>query len=292
MVNVASVLPVPDRELAVRSFQMDARRGTRSILDDAKTASRLDRAIDDLTALLPVTSELELPHAKRLAEAYTRWCELLHPHRKPAGLQKLREELKDPKIARDRLSLAFAFDSEFNPNSLDDYLKRREELGGLDDEDLKAALVIRIHSDNPASVADLISRYRARFEANYKDPPIFTIEIQALALGGDTSSARLLLEKNRQELTPEGAAAFESLISKGEGKDPVAEDLKLYESTKTLESLRALVNSLAGRKDHRATAKYSEELFTQSSDPVDTHHSNCHSAAWRRRLVRPWTLVR
>jgi hypothetical protein len=42
MVNVASILPVPDRELAVRSFQMDARRGTRSILDDATTASRLD----------------------------------------------------------------------------------------------------------------------------------------------------------------------------------------------------------------------------------------------------------
>lgn len=269
MVSVASILPVPDRELAVRSFQMDARRGTRSIVDDATTASRIDKAIDDLTALLPIAAELELPHAKRLAEACILWCELLHPHRKTAGLNRLREELKDPKLARERLSLAFAFDPEFKPEALDNYLKRREELGGLDSEDLKAALIIRIHSDDPGSVASLISRYRARFEADYKDPPIFPIEIQALALAGDTSSARILFEKHREELTPDGAAMFDALIAKCEGKDPVAEDLKLYEATKSLESLRTLVGSLSERKDHRAIAKYSEDLFAQSSDPRD-----------------------
>jgi hypothetical protein len=114
----------------------------------------------------------ELPHAKRLAETYILWCELLHPHRKSAGLNRLREESKDPKLARERLSLAFAFDREFKPDALDEYLKRREELGGLDSDDLKAALIIRIHSSDPASVASLISRYRARFEADYKDTPI------------------------------------------------------------------------------------------------------------------------
>src|SRR5258706_15662214 len=62
---------------------------------------------------------------------------------------------------------------------------------------------------------------------------------------------------------------FDALISKCEGKDPVAEDLKLYEATKSVESLRTLVGSLSGRKDHRATAKYSKELFAQSSDPRD-----------------------
>jgi Flp pilus assembly protein TadD len=269
MVNVASILPLPDRGLAVRAFQMDVRRGTRSILDAATTAARLDRAIDDLTALLPVAAELGLNEAKRLAEAYIRWCELLHPYRKDSGLATLRHELKDPKTARERLSLAFAFDPNFQPGPLQEYLKRREQFGGLDDDDLRAALIIQIHSDDPASVAALIARHRARFESQYKDPPIFTIELQALALAGDTSSARVLLDKHRNDLTPDDVAGFEGLIAKGEGKDPVAEDLKLYESTKTLESLRALVMSLAARKDHRATAKYSEELFALTSDPHD-----------------------
>jgi len=269
MVNVASILPVPDRELAVRNFQMDARRGTRSVRDGATTAARLDLAISDLTALLPVASELGLQQAKRLAESYIRWCELLHPHRKDAGLEHLRAEMQDLPTAMERLSLAFAFDSDFDPTPIKKYLKTREELGRLDDNDLKAALIFSIHSDDPGSVAALIAEHRSRFETAYKDPPIFTIEIQALALAGDTSSARLLLHKHRDDLTPEGTTGFEALIAKCEGKDPVAEDLKIYESTRTVEALRTLVMSLAAKKDRRATAKYSEELYAQSEDPHD-----------------------
>jgi hypothetical protein len=129
------------------------------------------------------------------------------------------------------------------------------------------ALIIRIHSGDPASVAALIAQHRARFEANYKDPPIFTIELQALALAGDAASARLLLDKHRGDFTADGIAGFEALIAKAEGKDPVNEDLKVYEATKTVEALRAVVMSLAMKKDYRATAKYSEELYARSSDP-------------------------
>ena len=153
MVNVASLLPLPDRELALRSFHMDARRGTRSILDDVATTSRLDLAIGDLTALLPVASELKLHHAKRLAEGYIRWCELLHPHRKDAGLAHLRGEMQDLRTAKERLSLAFAFDPNFNSKPIEQHLKAREELGGLDDDDLKASLIVGIHSNDPGDVA-------------------------------------------------------------------------------------------------------------------------------------------
>lgn len=269
MANVASILPVPDRELAVRTFQMDARRGTRSVLDASTTAARLDIAISDLTALLPIASELELKQAKRLAESYIRWCELLHPHRANSGLEALRVEMRDMAVAIERLSLAFAFDPSFDPTSIEEYLKAREELGVFDDNDLKGALIVRIHSGEPASVAAHIAKYRSRYNAAFKDPPIFTIEIQALAFAGDTSSARLLLHQHRDDLTAEGVTGFEALIAKCEGKDPVAEDLRVYESTRTVESLRTLVESLAAKKDHRATAKYSEELYGQSSDPRD-----------------------
>jgi hypothetical protein len=266
--NIASVLPEPDRVLVVQGFQTDASRGNRSILDPATTASRLDVALSELTAFIPVASALNLREAKRLAEAYLRWAELLHPHQKDTGLAHLREEMKDPKVARARLSLAFAFDSDFDPKPLETYLKDREELGGLDDNDLHAALTIRINSNDPAGVAALIARYRPRFEANY-DPPIFTVEIQALALAGDTASARLLLDEHRAEIPADGQAYYQGLIAKAEGNDPVAEDLKVYEANKTVDALRRLVSSLAGKKDHRATAKYSEELYAQTKDPKD-----------------------
>src|SRR5205814_8352515 len=69
--------------------------------------------------------------------------------------------------------------------------------------------------------------------------------------------------------TADGISAFEALIAKAEGKDPVNEDFKFYQATKTVEALRTLVMSLAMKKDHRAIAKYSEELYARSSDPQD-----------------------
>ena len=136
--NIASVLPEPDRALVVQGFQTDASRGSRSILDAATTAARLDVALNELNAFIPIASALGLREAKRLAGGYLRWSELLHPHRKDAGLVHLREEMKDPKSGRSRLSLAFAFDPDFDPKPLEEYLNGREELGGLDDDDLHA----------------------------------------------------------------------------------------------------------------------------------------------------------
>jgi Flp pilus assembly protein TadD len=266
--HIASVLPEPDRALAVQGFQTDASKGKRSILDPETTAARLDVALQELSTFLPIASALGLSQAKRLAEGYLRWAELLHPYRHQAGLTHLRDEMRDPQAARSRLSLAFAFDPDFDPKPLEAYLKEREELGGLDDEDLHAALTIQINSSDPASVAALIAKYRPRFEANY-DPPIYHVEIQALALAGDASSARLLLEKHKDEIPADGLTFFESLIAKSEGGDSVTEDLKVYEANKTVDALRRLVSSLARKKDHRATAKYSEELYGQTKDPQD-----------------------
>jgi tetratricopeptide (TPR) repeat protein len=268
LANIASVLPEPDRGIAVQGLLSDAMKGTRSILDAAATSALLDVAITELTAFLPVAAALDLSDSKRLGETYLRWAELLHPHRKDAALARLREEIKDPKSARSRLSLAFAFDPDFDPQPFEQYLKSREEVGGLDDDELHAALTIRINSNDAASVAAFIARHRPRFDDKY-DPPIFTVEIQALALAGDTASARLLLEENKDKVTPQGFTAFEALIAKAEGNDPVTEDLKVYEASKTVDALRNLVISLARKKDHRATAKYSEELYAQTKDPHD-----------------------
>lgn len=270
VVTLSMVLPIPDRSLAIRGLPLDMTRVGHSILDEADTIATLDEALADLNTFTPIADELGLRHAKRLAEAYLRWCELLHPNQKQLGLERLRAEMRDVTTARGRLPLAFAFDREhFDPKPLERYLARREELGGLDDDDLQASLVLRLHGDDPGAVATLIARHRSRFEAGYRDPPIGFIEVQALALAGEASSARLLFEKCRDQFTGEGIVVLETLIAKAEGGDPVIEDLRAYEANKTVDSLRALVRSLAQKRDHRATAKYSEELYARTLDPSD-----------------------
>lgn len=85
----------------------------------------------------------------------------------------------------------------------------------------------------------------------------------------DTTSARLLLDENIRVLRPDLAALLAAEIAKAEGADPVAEHKRVYEATKTPEALRALVAALAAKKDHRAVARYAEELYGHTGDPND-----------------------
>ncbi len=122
----------------------------------------MDKALADLTTFLPIASGLGLKEAKRIAEGYVSWCELLHPFRKTTGLARLRGEMADPKTALARLQFAFAYDPEFKPDEVAEYLTRREKLGGLDDTELRAMLVLRLHGEDAAAVASLIARYRTQ----------------------------------------------------------------------------------------------------------------------------------
>jgi hypothetical protein len=267
-VNLASVLPIPEHNLPLTGLPLEVMRA-RVVLPDAEAAARLDRAAADLGSFMPIAVTLGLREAKRLAEGYASWCELLHPYRKAAGLARLRSEMKDPKTALARLQFAFAYDREFRPDDVGQYLERREQLGGLDDSEIRAMLVLRLHGNDPGAIAALIARYRTKLEAAFPALPITSIEIQALAKAGDATSARLLLNANADEFSADSRAGLEVEVAKAEGADPVQEDLRLYETTKTVEALRSLLASVGRRGDHRAVARYSEELYQRTQDPQD-----------------------
>jgi hypothetical protein len=172
---------------------------------------------------------------------------------------RLRADMADPTTALPRLQFAFAHDSEFDPTPITRYLESREQLGGLDEEELRAALVLRLHSDEPRAVADFIARYRTRLEAVVGKTGIVSIEIQALALAKDATSARLVLDQNGDLIDSNLTRLLEAEVAKAEGSDPVAEHKRAYEATKSPQALRALVGELVRRKDHRAVAHYAEE---------------------------------
>jgi hypothetical protein len=266
--NLASVLPVPEHDLPLAGLLLDVTRA-RVVLSDVDAASRLDSALSDLRSFLPLATALELREAKQLAEGYISWCELLHPNRKAAGLARLREEMKDPKTALARLQFAFAYDPDFKPDDVRNYLQRREQLGGLDESDLRAMLVLLLHGDDPGAVAKFIAEHRLKIVPSFPAAGIASIEIQALAKAGEATSARQLLEQHKAAFGTEALAGLESEVAKAEGADPVEEDLRHYQGTGTVEALRSLLASVGRKGDHRAVATYSEELYKRTNDPQD-----------------------
>lgn len=258
----------PDREKALVGIPLDA-QFAHPVLPDLELRAHLDAAIADLQHVQPITLELGLREAGRIAEAYVRWCELLHPGRKQAALAKLRKDMTELKSALPHVQFALAYDPDFDPRPLTSLLEKREALGGLDDDELRAALVLRLHSDDPRAVADFIGKYRARFEADVGQTRILSIEIQALAMAKEVTSARILLDEHKDLFPSELAALLDAEIAKAEGNDPIAEHKRVYEETRTPEALRALVGTLVGGKDRWAIARYAEELYGYTRDPDD-----------------------
>jgi hypothetical protein len=267
-VRFASVLPAPDRPLALIGLPLDV-RAARPILRDAELAAELDIASNDLRQALPLVSALGLQEAPRVIEAYLAWCDLLHPGRKLAALEQLRRDMKTPAAALSRIQFAFAYDHEFDPAELLGYLARRETLGGLSSEELRALLSIRLNQDDARGVTELVAKHRALAEESFGQIGMLSLEIQALAKIGDATSARIVLEANADKFDTELLAAFRTEIAKAEGADPVAAHLKLYEDSKTTETLRALVAVLVQKGDQIGIARYAEVLYADTRAPRD-----------------------
>ena len=265
----AMVLARPEQAMALAGLPLDV-RFARPILPDQQLATELDAARSDLERFLSAAERLEMREAPRLAEAYLTWCDLLHPQRQEAGLLRLRSDMGDPTKALSRVQFAFAYDADqFDPAPLAKYLEKREALGGLSSDELRAALVLRIHSGDPASIAQLIARHRAQFEQSFVKLGIVAIEIQALAMAGDPASARLLLDANRKLLGTEGVARLSAEIARAEGADPVTAYKRVYEANPTADNLRVLLSALLEKNEHRAIGRYAEELFGLTGDPHD-----------------------
>ncbi|SED26092.1 hypothetical protein SAMN05519104_3164 [Rhizobiales bacterium GAS188] len=268
VIRFASVLPAPDRPLALAGLPLDV-RGARPILGDSELSAELDIASNDLRQALPLARALGLQEAPRIIDAYLVWCDLLHPGRKQPALEQLRRDMKTPSTALSRIQFAFAYDREFDATELLAYLARRETLGGLSSEELRALLSIRLNQDDARGLAELVAKHRALAEESFSQVGMLSLEIQALAKIGDATSARIVLEANADKFDAGLLAAFRTEIAKAEGADPVAEHLKLYEGTKTTETLRALVAVLVQKGDHIGIARYAELLYADTRAPRD-----------------------
>jgi hypothetical protein len=264
----ACLLPKPDQKLPLIGLQLDVRR-VRPILPAATVTDALDSAAQDFQRLIPLVKELDLREAARLAEDYLVWFDLVHPARGEAALHRLRNDMSDPRKALSRIQFAFAYDPTFDPKPVASYLEKREEFGGLNDDELRAAFLIVLHANDPPKVAGFIGKHRARLDTSFGKYGIRLVEVQALARSGDATGAKAALAEITGTIDQVEIARLNAEIATAEGADPVAEYKRAYDANPTPEALRALVATLAQREDYRSIGPYAEKLFELTNDPRD-----------------------
>ncbi len=264
-VRFASTLIKSDRPIVLRGLPLDAR--VKAGMPDEELGPPLDTAISDLNKVQPIARNLDLREAYRIATCYVRWCELVHPGRRQSALEKLRHDMGVAKTALPYVQFAFAYDRDFDPLALSRVLERREQLGGLDDEELRAAFVIQLHSTHHRDTADFIAKHRARLEADYDGANVRSIEIQALVKAGETKSARLLLDQNSKNFSRDVQLMLSAMVAGAEGADPIAEYQRVFDATDSTDALASLLEALVAKKDRLGIATYAELLFGRTGNP-------------------------
>lgn len=268
ILRVVSVFPKPDQIGSLGGIPPAIEVGEPVLATDT-LAQCLDAAMQDLQRFLPLGRQLRVPLALGTGEWFLVWATLLHPHLGSAAKAQLQQDMGDfPKALR-RVQLAFRYLPAFDPAPLTQYLAGREALGGWNDDELYAALALALHSGDHDSVAALIAKYRARLQQRLPPQMTLVVEVTALALAKDASSARALLDAHRESTDPAIVSRLEAEIAKAEGADPVAENIRLYEKLGTVHELRALVETLKRQQNHRLLGPYAEKLYAQTEDPGD-----------------------
>ena len=266
--QLALTLPGPDRHLVKDGLPLIIAQLRPAAADD-ELRQRLDRGLEDLTKLVAHLVDLDLSATRTQVREIIRFFKLMHPERQAEALSELRTLLDQPGQALGRLSFAFAFLPGFDPAPIAHYLATREGLGGLDDNELQAAFVIALHSDERRSLGDFIAKHRVRLERAIGTAQVASLEVQALAAAGDPASARLVFNLHVEEFEGTLKSLLLTQIAKAEGDDPVTADKRFYEETRSLTALRSLVGVLASRRDSAALAHYGRLLYEETGSLED-----------------------
>jgi hypothetical protein len=285
--QLALTLPAPDRHLIKDGLPLIVAQLRAAAAGD-ELRRRLDDGLQDLMGLMAHLVDLELPATRSQVREIVRLFQLMHPERQAKALSELRMLLDQPGQALERLSFAFAFLPGFDPTPIGHYLATREELGGLDDNELQAAFVIALHSDQPRSLVEFIAKHRVRLERAIGSAEVASLEVQALAAANDPASARLVFDHHVEEFEDTLKGLLLTQIAKAEGEDPVMAHKRLYEETRALTALRSLVGILAARGDSAALAHYGALLYeeTRSLEGCGDGCARDGSGGDGRRLLR------
>ena len=264
MARMLSAVPVELRALAASQVPFEARE-FRLASDPGDIAARREARLLFET-LSGYAESLGLSQPANVAADYALWLELRDPVDQDAGLEHLRESMRDPTKSLRRLNLALQFGLKLDFQAIETRLDQSVALSGLGSADEAfARFSLAFAQGGPKEAALYIARHRAQLFAHLQKFALTGMEIELLARAGsiDTAKQRLSeavsdgLDETNQEI-------LRRIISECSGADPVAERRATFEKTGDLRALVNLVDALEERNIIEELLPYAEKLFAKT----------------------------
>lgn len=227
------------------------RRG--DIRDDAEGRRLLDGARSDLERLGPMLPDLGADGLAAIADMNLLVVRLSSADEAEAELARadLAARIGDPAEAMALAPIARMYGVEVDWTPLKSALAEAERLGGLDDDQVRAAFAIALDESEAGELADFVHRHRDRLEPFSSNGSVVAIEIEALSKAGRPDEAKALLAAERATLGEETAAFLETTFAEVDGVDTVEARLDLYERSRSTHDLEILAATMRRHGDDR-----------------------------------------
>ena len=218
------------------------------------------------------------------------WLRLMNPRTNEAhaAREEVKRCMKDAKQAVDAIRFASSFDISYDPKPLEAYLKERKDLGGLDDRELQAELLLSTQTLTAGGLADYLEYNKERLVKI--TPSEFLAGLHAEALLNDDQApgkAQQIAKTYESLLDEDRYHRLITLIDAHEGKD-IRERLEArYRKTGNLVDLRHLISRLKLEDDRAALRPLTQEYFERSptsenamdvvvslADPANSDHQS------------------
>ena len=157
--------------------------------------------------------------------------------------------------------LAWAFDIPYDSAALTEWLRHRQEIGGLSPSERLAECLVNLRSMSPNDFVDYLESRRPELEEALPPDIHALMMVHGLIEGGQNERAEAWLERSRHVLG-EALSARAALLIKGWQAADQRQTLEThYRQTESLPDLRALLAHLEVSDDRDALLPYLRTLF-------------------------------
>ena len=211
--------------------------------------------------------DIEGTGLERSVSDWSHWLRLMNPKEdnKRDAHDEIRNDLEsdDPDVTL--MGFAWAFGVSFNLEPLRRYLAGRENLGGLNEDELRAECLLfwTAMNSNEMTCRDFVAyleENQARISETMPTNLLMAMRIDALLRDNQVERARALLLEMNGDLDEVEAVRFSAMIDALDGVDPRERFERAYRDTGSVVDLGNLVGCLQESDDREALLPLLQEL--------------------------------
>ena len=259
-INAAMLLPGEYREMAIRTIPFYPNIAPNLSAEGREHHSRATACFEFLAESLAGVANADLVSS---IDRWRLWLRLMDPNVDNVNRvrEEVRRDMEGGARAVERIPFAYAFNIQFDGEPLEQYLRRRKELGGLEDHELLAEYLLAQRHMSPRELVGYLEQYRERLLKAMPLVSLTAMQMDALVRDGQTERARALVTDEAASLGSLHSQRLIQLLDASEEDDPRKRLEEQYDRTKSLVDLENLVRHLKSVGDVAALRPLTRRLF-------------------------------